>query len=346
MGKPTVHDIARTAGVSLATVDRVLNARPGVRDKTVARVRAAVEELGYVRDLTAANLARQRHYRFAVALPEGPGQFAAGLRGALDEARRALLVDRVAVDALSVPAHDPHALARALLALEGAGYDGLAVMAPEAPPVRDALVRLRASGMAVVALVSDMPAAARDFFVGIDNTAAGRTAGVLMGRFLGPAPAKVLLVTDTLTARGSIERRRGFDAVAAAEFPGLRGLPTLETYGDVGRMTKVLRAAFASAPDVRGVYAFGTGTRAMLDVLGSVPPPPGGRTVIAHELTPATRGGLVSGQLDAVITQNTGHLVRSALRVLRARCDGREIYQAQERIRIEIVLRENLPEGP
>ena len=50
MQKPTVHDIARRAGVSLATVDRVLNARPGVRAKTVARVQAAVASLGYVTD--------------------------------------------------------------------------------------------------------------------------------------------------------------------------------------------------------------------------------------------------------------------------------------------------------
>ena len=55
--KPTVHDIAREAGVSLATVDRVLNARPGVRQITVARVQEAIRSLGYVRDLTAANLA-------------------------------------------------------------------------------------------------------------------------------------------------------------------------------------------------------------------------------------------------------------------------------------------------
>ena len=54
MSRPTVHDIAREAGVSLATVDRVLNARPGVREKTIAKVRAAVERLGYVRDTYAA----------------------------------------------------------------------------------------------------------------------------------------------------------------------------------------------------------------------------------------------------------------------------------------------------
>jgi len=41
--KPTVNDIARHAGVSLATVDRVLNERPGVRIVTKDRVNKAVD---------------------------------------------------------------------------------------------------------------------------------------------------------------------------------------------------------------------------------------------------------------------------------------------------------------
>jgi LacI family transcriptional regulator len=60
MSRPTVNDIAKAAGVSLATVDRVLNARQGVREKTVARVNAAIEQLGYIRDVTAPNRATAR----------------------------------------------------------------------------------------------------------------------------------------------------------------------------------------------------------------------------------------------------------------------------------------------
>ena len=40
--RSTLEDVARTAGVSLATVDRVINRREGVRANTVARVEAAV----------------------------------------------------------------------------------------------------------------------------------------------------------------------------------------------------------------------------------------------------------------------------------------------------------------
>jgi LacI family transcriptional regulator len=64
--------------------------------------------------------------------------------------------------------------------------------------------------------------------------------------------------------------------------------------------------------------------------------------IIAHERTPFTETGLQTGQIAALITQDPGHLVRSAVRILRARCDHREVLASQEKIRIEILIRENL----
>ena len=55
---------------------------------------------------------------------------------------------------------------------------------------------------------------------------------------------------------------------------------------------------------------------------------------------------LLSGDLAAVIAQNPGHLARSALRVLRAKADRQPIDEGQEQLRIEIVIRENLPAFP
>lgn len=341
MTKPTVHDIAKTAGVSLATVDRVLNARPGVREKTVKRVHDAVQSLGYVRDTYAANLARQRQYRFAFVLPEGDSQFVDTLKAALKEATEAQLADRVLVRILPVQAHDPHSVVRALTALSPAQVDGLAIMTPETPQVRDAVLHLKEAGVPVVALVSDLPTSGRDHFVGINSLSAGRTAGVLMGRFVRAGRGKVLIVTNSMLARDSLERRLGFDRVMAESFPDLTILPSIESRDDAGRMEAVVRHAVAAHPDLAGVYSMGPGNRPLLQALRD-----SGRisdlVIIAHELTPVTRQALLEDEIDAVITQNVGHLVRSALRVLRAKCDDVAIFEAQERIRIEIVLKENL----
>jgi len=56
----TLYDVARRAGVSIATVSRVLHGQGPVRESTRARVRAAIEELGYVPDGAAQSLARSR----------------------------------------------------------------------------------------------------------------------------------------------------------------------------------------------------------------------------------------------------------------------------------------------
>lgn len=343
--RPTVNDIAREAGVSLATVDRVLNARPGVREKTIRAVNDAIAKLGYVRDLTAANLARSRSYQLAVVLPDTESQFIQALAGSLAEAASMAATSRMDVRLLRFPAEDPHALASLLSGLPGRGYAGVALMAPETPILRDAVRGLRAKGLPVVALVSDLPNTGRDHFVGIDNRAAGRTAGVLMGRFLGGRPGQVLVLGSSLLARDMVERRRGFDEVMLRDFPDLEALPSLETHGSAALLRQVVAERLANAPGVRGIYAMGDGHRALTQVIGEL-----GlsrrMTVICHELTPHVRHALEGEEITAVITQNLGHLARSTLRVLRAKVDNLPLDEGQEQIRIEIVLRENLPPIP
>jgi LacI family transcriptional regulator len=343
--RPTVNDIAREAGVSLATVDRVLNARAGVREKTIHAVNEAIAKLGYVRDLAAANLARGRSYRVAVVLPDTESQFVQTLAEALADAGSNAAVSRIELRLHRFPAEDPHALAALLTSLPGRDYVGVALMAPETPVLRDAIKGLRAKGIPVVALVSDLPNTGRDHFIGIDNRAAGRTAGVMMGRFLGGGPGQVLVLGQSLLARDMIERRRGFDEVMQRDFAGLEVLQSLETHGSPATLRQVVGEMLANARGVRGIYAMGGGNRALTQVLEDMGLS-GKLTVICHELTPHVRAALVQGRITAVITQNLGHLARSTLRVLRAKADNQPLDEGQEQIRIEIVLRENLPAPP
>lgn len=341
MNKPTVHDIAKEAGVSLATVDRVLNARPGVRQQTIAKVQGAVQRLGYVRDTYAANLARQRQYRFAFILPEGSSEFANALKGALLEAYASHFADRTHIKIFRVPQQDPNAIVRTLKSLNLEHFDGLALMVPETPQVRDAVSRLKEAGLAVVTLVSDLPNARRDFFVGVNSVAAGRTAGLLMGRFVNE-PGEIMVLANSLRSRDSLERRLGFDAVMRSDFNALTALPTLESHGDEDRLERIVSETVARRTRLVGVYSMGSGNKTLLAALRK-----SGRlsslTVLVHEVTPAMRAALKQDEVAAVIGQNVGHLARSALRVLRNVCDDLPIFEAQERVRIEVVLRENLP---
>lgn len=342
MGKPTVHDIAREAGVSLAVVDRVLNDRPGVRAVTVEKVRAAVRKLGYVHDLPAAEPARQRRYRFAFLVPDSPSLFMRGLRDAIDETGRLLMADRAEVTTRAVSFADPGAVESAFAALERDSVDGVAVMAGETPLVQYWIERLKDRGLAVVALVSDQPRSARDDFIGLDNQAAGRTAGVLMGRFLGSRSGRVAVVVNTMQARDMVQRRLGFDQVLRAGFPRLSALPSVEGHDDHELTAKLTAKTLERNGDIVGLYCVAAGLRGVTQALRERRL---GRSmvVIAHDLTPHSRDALMDGTVDALINQDVGHIARSAVRTLCARCDGAEVIPSQERIRVEILLKENLP---
>jgi len=341
MPRPTINDLALAAGVSLATVDRVLNARQGVRQVTVDKVYDAIEKIGFVRDPFAAGLARRRDFRVMVFLPGGGGQFLSELRAAVRSTALTAAVDRVDLDLVEFDRDNPHSLAQTLDLIRSDTVDGVAMMALETPPLRDAVRRLKSRGVPTVAIISDLPNSGRDFFVGIQDIAAGRTAGALMGRIIGPGPATVAVMTSSLQARDSVDRRLGFDAALAEGFAAVRVLPTIEGHDDPALLETILRRVLTSHPDLRGLYSMGSGNRVLLAVLDDLRL--AGRVrVIAHESTEVTRNGLRSDRLDAVITQDLGHILRSAIRKLRATRDQRPIVAEQERIRIEILVKDNL----
>ncbi|GAB2849356.1 LacI family DNA-binding transcriptional regulator [Streptomyces deserti] len=68
--RPTLEAVAARAGVSRATVSRVVNGADGVREPLVERVRRAVEELGYVPNQAARSLVTKRHDAVAVVIAE------------------------------------------------------------------------------------------------------------------------------------------------------------------------------------------------------------------------------------------------------------------------------------
>ena len=142
--RPTVHDIADRAGVSLATVDRGLNNRPGVRTKTRERVEKAINEIGYVRDVAAANLAKKRRYRFVFLIPDNDNSFMRLLRQAVRDTGEALLLDRVEAELGETAAFDPEALARDIRRAAGSKPDGIAIVAVDDDRVRAAVAEVTA----------------------------------------------------------------------------------------------------------------------------------------------------------------------------------------------------------
>ena len=339
--RPTTKDLAKAAGVSLATVDRVLNRRAGVRKKTVDAVNDAITRIGFERNQLAATLARKRGYRFGFVLPKEGDEFLSEVLGRVREINEASRAEMIEVKAIRVDELDPHRTERSLARLRQKDFDGVAIMAPATPQIRDAIRRMRERGIQTIPFISNQDDEESEGFVGIDNRSAGATAGRLMGRFSCDQRGSIAVITDTMQSRDSLERRLGFDSIINRTFPNLVVLPSLETHGDPDRTRKIVKTVFDTHPELVGVYVVGSEARAPLEAIENF-----GYSrklvAIAHERTPTTVAALKDGRIDAVVTQDPGHLVRSAVRILRAKCENRTTLASQEKIRIEILLAENL----
>ncbi len=338
--RPTVKDLAKAAGVSLATVDRVLNDRANVSQRAVQKVHDAIARIDFVRNPAAVNLAKGRSYRFQFVLPESGDQFMNEVIREIGAANSALKSDWVGADISRVAIEDPHAVANILSGFADARIDGLAIMAPESPQVCDAIRRLAERGIHVVRFMSGQETQADVDVVGINNEAAGATAARLVGRFCGALQGQVMVLAETMRSRDSIERRLGFDRVLNRDFSGLAALPSLETHADPERTRQIVASTIRFNPVV-AVYVMSPEARMPLTTIGEYVDL-NRIVVVAHERTPFTIDGLKADQIDAIIAQNPGHAVRSAFRLLRARADNRLPVASQETLRIEILLKDNL----
>ena len=340
MNRVTAQDVADAAGVSLATVDRVLNNRKGVRDVTIERVTAAMDRLNFVRDRSAANLARGRSYTFTFIVPAGETVFFSNIRTEIEAAKSHAGMERINLNMITVPPLDPRAIVDAIEALGDDIGEGLALVAVESPIVRDAIAALRDKGVRVISFISDIPNSGRERFVGIDNVAAGRAAGSLLNRFISPRTGDVAVVAGSGTLRDHVERRMGFEQVMRTECAHLNVLPWIEGEELAGIVEEKLSKLLAENPNVVGIYSLGGGTRGVIDAIEAAEQD---LSVVTTELSEHTRAALNSGTVDAVLVQDASHEVRSAIRVLRALADDEPINEKQERIRIEIFVRDNLP---
>jgi LacI family transcriptional regulator len=339
--RASLIDVAREAGVSPATVDRVLNGRAGVRARTAERVSEAAHRLGYRPDPAAARLARSRVARLGFVLPAGTNTFVGMLAEQIGALNVWLAEQRARAEVQTVDVFSPAALAQHLAGLHGR-FDALVVMALDHPLVRAAIDDLAAAGTAVVTLVSDVPGSRRLHYVGIDNVAAGRTAGTLLGRFVGARDGSVGVVLGSHALRDHAERLLGFRQVLGSEYLTLKVLDPIEGQDRSDRTEPLVTRLLRREGALVGLYSIGAGNRGIQAALEA-----SGRareiTWICHELTPHARRALLEGTADAVINQDAGHEVRSACRIALAAVHGERVIADQERIRIDVFVKDNLP---
>lgn len=341
-GNVTIPQIAEAAGVSTATVDRVLNDRPGVNPETVKRVREAMNSLG----VDAPQRGRPRstqQYRFAYVLPGTRLAFFDLVDRQIAQAAGDFRHQHITELTLRLDVTDAQAYAGELARLTD--YDGLVLLAPDTPPAKLAINELVRAGVHVVTVFSDVPGSMRETFIGADNRAGGRTAGLLIGRAVAPlGGARCALLSPPTRYAAAIDRRIGYAQVLEERFPNLQmvrlnDLPELEDDAYAAALASVPRKG--GSGEIHAAYHVGAGTyglaRALAELGYGADLP-----FVAHDLTETHRSMLVSGSLAYVLHQDIHYVVLTAARVLRALCEGVRGALAVAQPHVEIVTAENL----
>ena len=313
--RPTVADLAAQAGVSVATIDRVLNKRQPVRPATARRVIEAAESLGYhgTPSLRARLQEQVKPCRLGFLLQKEGSAFYRQLAADLDQVTRTLAhgssVTIEFVGELDVPV-----IVERMRRL-GSQADVLAVVAVDHPRISEQIALLRSEGIPTFALLSDLSAPERGGYIGLDARKAGRTAAWAITR-LARKPGPVGIVVGSHRYLDHDTREISMRSYLRELAPGFR---LLEPVIDLEQPDVAYDAALTLLgrhPDLAGLYVTSGGSidgviRAVAEL---------GRdsdvVLVGNELTPSTQSALIDGIIDLVIATPTRALAEKAVQAM------------------------------
>jgi LacI family transcriptional regulator len=200
----TIRDVAREAGVSVASASRALNGHDSVTSETRTRIEAAAARLNYVPHSGARSLTRRKCDAIGVVLPDLFGEYFSELIRGIDRVAHAHGLQLL----LSNMHGNPHEAALAVGAMRGR-VDGLLVMTPG--PEHERLVDALSPGLPAVLLNCHGPTPGIAS-VGIDNEGAART---MTRHLVERGYRRIAFVSGPRDNRDSAARQAGFRAALA-----------------------------------------------------------------------------------------------------------------------------------
>lgn len=338
--RPKLKDICERAGVSRATVDRVVNNRNGVQDHTRKHVLSVIDELSGNGAYPTNRLGTEMLPIDFVIPDQGNAFLADQAREIRDYASQ--------LGSVAVSIHRPAAATEdelaTLLDTLSASTRALGIIGVDSHRIREALRGLCRRGIPVVTLASDIHNVPRTAYVGIDNHAAGRLAGYLTGRFLGREKSKAALILGSRAYRGHEEREMGFRGVLREKFPGLRIVNELEVHEDAGQAHAATLALLDDHSDLDAIYCIGAGQNGVGQAL--LEANCGERVFfVGHGLSADTRAHLVNGVMDVVIDEDARREAKCAVDILLSSLRGRTVA-LHHAMPIQPIFCENLPSDP
>lgn len=300
----TIRELAKLAGVSRGTVDRVLNNRPGVHPDTQSEIRRIAEELGYTPNLAGRLLAgRKKNLKLAFLSFDAPAY--SFFRDVYDAAqKKALELEGlgVTVNFYLIRLVTEQDFVDLFDKIEADGVDGVVTPPMVMPLFEDFLRRMRAKDVPFVFYNIDAYEEDRLCYIGCNYVQAGRVAAGLTALCLGGA-GQVAIITHCDSDNQSYrDRLEGYLAELTASYPAItllnQGEPTIFSGDDYSPVQRLVRAH----PEVGAVYIVNLGDYSVCQIAHDAAE---GRrlNIITNDLVPAQRRMLREGVISATLGQ-------------------------------------------
>ncbi|ADV14875.1 regulatory protein LacI [Mesorhizobium ciceri biovar biserrulae WSM1271] len=340
--RPTIADLAREAGVSVATVDRVLNDRLPVRERTARLVHEAAHAIGY----HAAGLIKQRlqrdlpQYRLGFILRK-PAQhfyqdFAREVKAAVTSAETFYGIPVIEF----APSHSPGELAASLKNL-GRRCHAIGMVAPDHPKITAAVEELKAKGIPVFSLLSDFAAGVREGYVGLNNHRVGRTAAWMFSK-AAKRPGKVAVFVGSHRFQSHELRESGFRSYFRENEPAFEVLDTLLNFEKRQITYEALLHLMQREPELVGFYVAGGGMEGAISALRDEC---NGQdlVVIVNEITPESRAALADDIVTMALATPLRRLCHELMLLMdRALKNGTAETSGQTFLPFDIYVPENI----
>lgn len=340
MRRLKIPDLAEAAGVSVATVNRVLSGASNVRLATRERVQQAAEQIGFyaLGSIQARVSAARPHLRLGVLLLQRHRPFyqnvASALQNAAVEASGAEVELQIEfLEDLSPQNTATHALALAEVC------DAICVTSAVHPVVTAAVERIQSNGMPVFALISQLSATGQMHYVGLDNWKVGRTSAWAFANIC-KVPGKIGILMGNPRYRNQEMNETGFRSYFRELAPDFTLLEPISTHEAAAVAQEMTERLLSQCPELVGLYVSGGGISGALAALRS-----SGRAgqivVVGYDLTEVTRSALLDGSLTLVISHPLAHLARELIDGMVRACANQSGNQTSI-VPFEIYTRENI----
>lgn len=309
--RATIQDLAEKAGVSVSTIDRILNGRDKVREKTAERVLAAAEELEFY----ALPSLRQRlrvegpRPRIGFLLQQSHRTFYRSIADALRQAA-ATFADPVEVVVAHMEDLSPEAVSDCILRM-GEQVQALAVVSAEHARIANAIETLAAKGVPTYGLISELTAACGTGYIGLDSWRVGRTAGWAIAGMC-KRPGRVGIVVGNHRYRCQELNESGFRSYCREHAPDFTLLEPVQTFEDNAIARDVTEQLLRREPDLVALFVAGGGMPGALEALRA-----SGRAesivTVGNEMTEHTRMGLIDNVLTMIFAHPIQRLATEAI---------------------------------